>query len=163
MKSSSQIREERPLQIYFYRMRGVFWVSSILISAFTFFAPLLTESSERYSMTGEIAVSGYEMVTYTPLLATFVITAPVLTAMLHSAELPDKKKMIMYVAWMIFYELLFCASLILTAIDLLNVEHHLVRVSAGSYLVLAANFLGISLGALPTLWVLIAAEEEDEY
>ena len=162
MKDITKVKGENPQKTFSKRMRGVFWTSSLFVSFVTFFAPILTESSERYSMAGEMAVKGYEMVAYTPLLSTFVITAPILNAMLHTTELPGKKKIFLYYALGIVYGITFGASLILTAVRILNTENHIVTFSGGVYLVVTLYLLSLSVGALPTMWMMDDDEDEDD-
>jgi len=141
------------------KLAGVVWTSSLFISFLTFFSPILTESMERYSMAGETAVKGYEMVAYTPILSVFVITAPVLNAMLHNTELPAKKKLLLYFTLAAGYTIAFCACLILTAVRILNAENHFVMLSGGAYMILIFYWLHLSIGVLPTIWM-VACEDD---
>lgn len=142
------------------RLAGVFWTSALFISFLTFFSPILTESMERYSMVGETAVKGYEMVAYTPILSVFVITAPILNTVLHNAELLAKKKILLYFAVATAYVIAFGMCLILTAVRILNTENHIVMFSGGAYMVFILNLLHLSLGAIPTIWMMAGEDNE---
>lgn len=160
MKYITNQNDDNPQKVFIKRMHGIFWTSALFISFLTFFSPILTESMERYSMAGETAVKGYEMVAYAPILSVLVITAPILNAMLHNAELPAKKKALMYFALATGYVIAFGTCLILTAVRILNTENHIVMFSGGAYMVFILNLLHLSLGALPTMWMM--GEEDHE-
>lgn len=160
MRYITNHNDENPQKVFIKRMYGIFWTSALFISFLTFFSPILTESMQRYSMAGETAVKGYEMVAYTPILSVFVITAPILNAMLHNTEFPTKKKILLYFAVATGYVIAFGMCLILTAVRILNTENHIVMFSGGAYMTFILNLLHLSLGAIPTMWMM--AGEDDE-
>ena len=160
MKSNTQGKIDASKTGYFHRMRWVFWGWAICLSIFTFFGPMLTESTGRLSMACDYAISGYEMVAYTPILATFVITAPILTAMLHTAEISFKMKYRMYHVLGLLLGLAFAGCLFFTLMELLNEENRIAMYSGGAYIVFVANFLNLSLGMIPTIWMI---EDEENY
>ena len=88
MKINTHYFDTNPKETLFKRLRCIFWTSSLFVSFFTFFAPMLNRSGARYAMVDVEAVNGYELIAGTPVLALFVISAPILYAILHTAELP---------------------------------------------------------------------------
>lgn len=154
MKIKTHYFNTNPKDTLFKRLRCIFWTSSLFVSFFTFFAPMLNRSSARYAMVDVEAVNGYELIACTPVLALFVISAPILYAILHTAELPEKKKILMYYALGILYILALGACLILNAIEILTVENCLVRFAGGAYFVAIANFVSLSVGVIPTIWMI---------
>ena len=162
MKVTTYFTDEYPKTSFFKRMSGVFWTSSIFVSFFTFFAPLLNKSGARYSMVDIEAVKGYELIANTPLLTLFVIAAPILYAILHTAELPEKKKILLYYVLAIVYMLALGACLILNGMEIMTTYNCLVRIAGGTYCVLIANLLSLSIGVIPVIWMMEGEEDDEE-
>lgn len=160
MKLKDAFSDAKWVDLYFHRMKGIFWISSIGVSLFTFFAPFLIVSLEHYSMVDEIVVKGYELVSYSPILAVFIITAPAINAMVHTSELPHKKRVIMYYAVGVVYVVAYIACILSASFEIIDVENCLVEFSGGIYAVLTANFMSLSLGAIPIMLMLEEHEEE---
>ena len=159
MNIKTYFTDDNSKHSFFQRNRYFFWVISICLSVLTFFIPLLTESHDRLSMAYDMAITGYEMVFYRPVLTAFIITVPILTAMLHTADLPLEKKLRRYYGMGILFEVVFFACILLTWLELYHAEHRIAMFSGGTYIVLVANFLNLSMGVFPTIWMM---EEEDD-
>lgn len=143
------------------RMKGIIWSSSLFVCFFTCFAPVFMQSSARYEMVDVTIVKGYQLLSYAPLLAIFIIIAPVCNALLHLSYLSTRKKDVLYAVLAVLYMFAFFGSLILSDVDILLNQDCLVVLSKGAFLIPLGYYLSLGIGILPTIFTIVECDVED--